>query len=118
MKEILRRVTASLTNDLRAPKYRRKRNRLAGHCYVTAEALFHILGGPFSGWVPQYIRHEGDSHWYLRHSKTGEILDLTASQFRRPVPYEKGVGKGFLTKVPSKRAQIVIERCWRQHVKD
>lgn len=103
-------ATASLDNSLRRAKYRNSPNPMTGHCYVASEALWHLLGGHESGWVPQNIQHEGDQHWYLRHAKTGEILDPTASQFRTPVPYEKGRGRGFLTKKPSKRAQELINR--------
>jgi hypothetical protein len=56
------------------------------------------------------IRHEGGTHWYLKNSTTGKIVDLTSSQFRQPVPYESGRGVGFLTLKPSKRARIVIRR--------
>ena len=62
------------------------------------------------GWKPMFIRHEGEPHWFLMNEYAGEILDPTAAQFRTPVPYEKAKGKGFLTRTPSKRAQIVIER--------
>lgn len=103
-------VQSHLTDDLRKPQYRGMTNCLAGHCYVASEALHHMLGGKESGWTPQCIQHEGGSHWYLRHRHSGAILDPTASQFNTPVPYEKGVGKGFLTKDPSKRAANVIER--------
>jgi hypothetical protein len=103
-------VVAALTDDLRKPKYRGNPNPMAGHCYVASEALFHLLGGQASGWVPHNIKHENDQHWYLKHRTTGAILDPTASQFRTPVPYEHGRGKGFLTKLPSKRAQEVIDR--------
>jgi GNAT superfamily N-acetyltransferase len=103
-------TTESLDDSLRKPQYRGNPNELAGHCYVSCEALFHMMGGHESGWVPQNVKHEGDQHWYLRHSKTGEILDPTASQFRTPVPYHQGRGRGFLTKQPSKRAQEVINR--------
>jgi 8-oxo-dGTP diphosphatase len=103
-------LVPKLTNDLRRTKYQHNPNHLAGHCYVASEALFHMLGGPDSGWAPQQINHEGDSHWYLKHKETGEILDPTAGQFKTKVPYEQGRGKGFLTKEPSKRAQELISR--------
>ena len=47
---------------------------------------------------------------FLTHKETGENIDLTSSQFKSPVPYEKAIGKGFLTKQPSKRAQELIHR--------
>lgn len=103
-------ATESLDNSLRKPQYRSSPNPLTGHCYVASEALWHLMGGHESGWVPQNVKHEGDQHWYLRHSKTGEILDPTAGQFRTPVPYHQGRGRGFLTKEPSKRAAELISR--------
>jgi len=103
-------IVGSLTDDLRKPKYKGHENPLAGHCYVASEALWHMLGGPDSGWVPQTIRHENDTHWYLKHKDTGKILDLTAGQFKTPVLYDKGRGCGFLTKEPSKLAKELINR--------
>lgn len=103
-------VVGSLSDDLRKPKYKGHENNLAGHCYVASEALWHMLGGPESGWVPQTIRHENDTHWYLKHKDTGKILDVTAGQFKTKVPYDKGRGCGFLTKEPSKRAKELITR--------
>ncbi len=108
--DLIAATTESLDNSLRRPQYRSSPNPLAGHCYVASEALWHMMGGHESGWVPQNVKHEGDQHWYLRHAKTGQILDPTASQFRTPVPYDQGRGRGFLTKQPSKRAQEVINR--------
>lgn len=103
-------LVPSLSDDLRKPKYKGSTNPLTGHCYVASEAVWHLLGGAESGWVPQYVKHEGDQHWYLKHKESGKILDLTAGQFKTPVPYEKGIGRGFLTKEPSKRAAELITR--------
>lgn len=100
----------SLTNDLRKPQYRSSPNKLTGHCYVASEALYHMLGGREAGWVPHHVSHEGEPHWYLKHKESGAILDPTAGQFKTPVPYAQGRGKGFLTKEPSKRAVELISR--------
>ena len=80
---------------------------MTGHCYVASEAAYHLLGGKQRGWVPVFVRHEGSPHWFLR-GPGGQIVDITASQFRTPVPYEKGVAKGFLTRKPSARARLVM----------
>jgi len=102
----------SLSPDLLKPRYRKlkQRNRFTGHCYVASEALYHLLGGKRSGFIPQVLRHERSTHWYLKHRTTGEIRDLTSRQFLTPVPYHKGRGVGFLTRRPSKRARIVMKR--------
>jgi hypothetical protein len=55
------------------------------------------------------MRHEGEPHWWLVDAD-GDVLDLTAEQFSTPVPYERGVGIGFLTREPSKRARVAMGR--------
>ena len=108
--QVTARVRAVLTDDLLKPHYRTRAHRrpATGHCYVACEALFHLLGGKEAGLTPAQIRHEGESHWFLR-TPTG-VLDPTADQFDTPVPYPSGTGKGFLTKEPSRRAVEVIRR--------
>jgi len=81
---------------------------MRGNCYVTCEALYHLMGGKAAGWKPKTLRHEGDVHWYLEHT-SGTIVDPTAVQFDTPVPYERGVGRGFLTKEPSARAKTLMK---------
>lgn len=112
---VVEKVKAHLTDDLRQPEYKGKENCLAGHCYVASEAVYHMLGGQRAGWVPQSVQHEGGPHWYLKHKFSGYIIDPTASQFETPVPYEKGVGRGFLTRQPSKRTQTVLDRIAKGH---
>ncbi len=102
-------VQRVLTDDLRHPKYRGNPSPYAGHCYVASEAIYHLLGGKKAGYVPQFIRHEGQPHWFLR-SPDGRVIDPTRDQFKTPVPYDKGKGKGFLTAQPSKRAARVMLR--------
>jgi hypothetical protein len=79
-----------------------------GNCYVTSEAIYHLLGGKKSGWKPMRMRHENDSHWFLRHS-SGVIIDATVAQFKTMPDYSKAVGCGFLTRQPSKRAQALMQ---------
>ena len=105
--EYSRHIAPHLTDDLRRPKYRGNSNIWAGHCYVVSEVIYHLN---YKEWNPCFVRHEGEPHWYLTHVTTGRILDLTASQFKTPVSYDKGVRKGFLTRQPSKRAKILMER--------
>ncbi len=35
------------------------KNNKNGNCYVTCEALYHLLGGKKAGYKPMYIKHEG-----------------------------------------------------------
>lgn len=107
-----RAIVAELSPDLLAARYKRvpNANKFTGHCYVASEALFHFRGGSASGLVPQVLRHEGGTHWYLKDSKSGRVYDLTAEQFKSSPPYEMGRGCGFLTRKPSKRAAMLMER--------
>lgn len=81
-----------------------------GNCYVTSEALYHLLGGKRAGWKPVYMNtRKTGNHWFLKH-KSGLILDATVKQFKGAKPdYSRGRGTGFLTKKPSKRAKIMME---------
>jgi hypothetical protein len=92
-------------DSLRKPQYRGNSNPWAGHCYVACEVLFHINAGRYKAY---FIKHEGEPHWFLKDKYDGEIIDPTYKQFKTPVPYEKGIGKGFLTKRPSARAKVVL----------
>lgn len=87
---------------------------MRGNCYVTSEALFHLLGGKAAGWKPMRMKVRGDTHWFLKH-KSGLILDATKSQFPVPPLYFGAVGAGFLTKGPSKRARALMDQLvWQQ----
>jgi hypothetical protein len=78
-------------------------------CYPGAEVVYHANGGKRAGLTPMQQRHEGVSHWWVR-GPGGEVLDPAAAQFRSPVPYERGRGRGFLTKRPSRRARQLARR--------
>ena len=96
--------------------------RRRGNCYVTCEALYHLLGGAEAGYVPHTVRHEGAVHWYLVRArdfhlglKLGtledrQVIDPTVSQFKTTPDYSKGRGRGFLTKKPSKRARALMDK--------
>ena len=107
MSELTDVIRSVLTEELRSPGY--GTHQMSGFCYVVSEAYYHILGGKSAGLTPCTVKHEGVTHWYLKE-KTGEIVDITADQFETVPDYSKGRGRGFLTKGPSKRAQVVIDR--------
>ena len=77
-----------------------------GNCYPAAEAVYHAAGGKRAGLTPAQVEHEGQSHWFVR-GKSGRVYDPTADQFETPVPYDEGVGRGFLTKRPSRRGKAM-----------
>ena len=116
-------VRRALTPDLLKPEWRKiaemKKCGVAGHCYAASEALYHLLGGSAAGWVPQVLSHSswplglsrGQTHWFLRNWRTGAVIDATADQFLPQVPpYGAAKGSGFLTRQPSKRASIIMDR--------
>lgn len=82
---------------------------MRGNCYVTSEALYHLLGGKEKGWKPMRVKHEGDTHWFLFDTCSGLILDPTVKQFKTRPDYTRAVGSGFLTKRPSKRARALMQ---------
>ena len=81
-----------------------------GCCYVASEALYY-MGAKREGFKPAYIRLSGATHWFLKHPQTGVILDLTNDQFTELPDYSTAKVCGFLTSVPSKRAQMLIRAC-------
>lgn len=101
------RVILSLSDDLRRRPWKGHPNDLAGHCYVASEALYHLLGGRLSGWTPMNVRVGSVSHWFLK-GPDSEILDPTAAQFDIHIPYAEARGRGFLTRMPSRRAQLLM----------
>ena len=127
MKALVHRIQAALDPSLLKEPWRSQvlagADPMTGHCAVASEAAYHLLGGKAAGWTPLNLHHEGSSHWFLRHAD-GRILDITASQFKTAVPYGKGRGCGFQTplkdaqglQLPSKRAQVVIDRVNRDAV--
>lgn len=82
------RLRDHLTDDLRRPPWKGDPNPVAGHCYVLTESIYHALGGVDLRTMTR--RHEGSPHWWIVDERTGEVVDLTRSQFRTPVPYLYG----------------------------
>lgn len=115
---IIEKIQSVLSDDLLSDKYKNleRSSKTEGHCYASAEALFHMLGGKANGLVAQVASFEENgeklTHWWLK-DKNGQILDPTADQFyavgSKP-PYELGKSGGFLTKNPSKRACEIMNR--------
>lgn len=108
-------IKDSLSDDLLKPEYRKleNRHRTTGHCYIASEALYHLIGGKDR--VSSYSGRdsENDTHWWLVDKVTGEIYDPTAEQYyheNEKPPYENGRPCGFLTRVPSKRCAVLLER--------
>lgn len=108
-------IRENLSEDLRSLKYRNHPNKYRGHCYVAAEALYHLLPKEM-GFKPYVLRIEEDTHWYLMTQGHEFVIDPTWDQFDTAVKnrlyklYSNGRCCGFLTKKPSKRASELIRR--------
>ena len=112
---LIQAVQIVLTPELLAPRWRRLlapgAHFTAGHCYVAAEALWHLLG--CRGWQPMVASYTNNgvacTHWWLQSAS--ERADPTEEQFwPAPPPYHLGRRAGFLTKKPSKHAKEVMRR--------
>ncbi len=107
-------IKQSLSSDLLKKEYRttNKDNPLFGHCYVATETLYHLMN---SDTVKPCCGRDSNGvvHWWLQYRKSGKRIDPTADQYYSTgevPPYEVGRGSGFLTKEPSKRSRVVINR--------
>ena len=89
-------------------------NFLTGHCFVATEVLWELLKEQnINDYTPNHIQHEEVSHWYLRHKMNGDIIDVTAGQFKTSVPYHrKGKASGMMRmpEIPTKRTIKVLDR--------
>lgn len=99
-RDVARAIVGTLRSDLLLPAWQFRHQEdddcdaLAGHCAVASEAFYWLVGGAPAGYTPMHVRHEGASHWWIR-GPHGETWDLTARQFRTPVPYDQSRGTGF-----------------------
>lgn len=100
-----------LDDSLLKPKYKviKERLQVTGHCYIVTEAIYHLWGRE-NGYTPHVMRcDDGDTHWFLKQGDS--IVDLTLEQFEGEIPdYTRARPCGFLTKLPSKRTEILLER--------
>lgn len=117
VKKAISLVQKNLTPDLLQGRWKHRQpnaHPLEGHCYIAAEALWHLLGP--KDWKPMCASYEDEygkaTHWWLvKRSNTNIIADPTKEQYEPDnPPYHIGKGSGFLTTKPSKRAQIVLNR--------
>jgi hypothetical protein len=107
-----RRIRASLTPELLSRHWAGRltgSHPTEGHCYVAAEAYYHLAGGRKAGLSPRVISKDNWTHWYVV-DRQGNVFDPTRDQFGERPPYEEGRGSGFLTLKPSRRARIVMQR--------
>jgi len=97
-------------SDLAREDQKETEHPLSGLCYIAAEALFHLDGGREKYLIEHVKMPSGITHWYLRKREGFTVVDITIEQFYdNPPDHSKGKGGNFLTKKPSKRAQVIID---------
>jgi len=105
--KLIRLIQNNLTDDLLKPKYRKRKGKYAGHCYVATECFYYMYGRWY-GWKPYCYRYKnGETHWWLQ--KDSEIIDITAEQLKPGFDYSKG-HKQFFVNYPSKRCETLAKR--------
>ena len=104
---IINRIEKNLSDDLLKKEYLSlvDRNKYTGHCYIASECLYHLFCKKFNIYQ---IKHENSSHWFLK--KGDNIIDITKNQFKTPVPYNLATRRTFLTKFPSKRTAVLMQK--------
>ena len=107
-------IIRNLSDDLLRSKYRGNNNNLYGHCYVATEAYYHLMDEDQKDYNPAYIKIKDITHWFLKNGKTDEIIDITARQFNFTIDYSNAKFCDFLSKEPSKRAKILINRVYEE----
>lgn len=73
-------------------------HKSVGFCYLASE-LYYNLDGKSQKWWFKEINSDllpyNGKHFYLENKQTGEILDITKSQFENiKIPYNLGKSKG------------------------
>jgi 3'-phosphoadenosine 5'-phosphosulfate sulfotransferase (PAPS reductase)/FAD synthetase len=106
--KLVQAIRSRLTREMRSTGHDHHQGRIAGNCYVAAEAVYHLI--PDQGrWTPHNLKHKGESHWFLRRDD-GVILDPTGDRMKGQIDYPSSVGRGFLTTKPSRRARKIIAK--------
>lgn len=104
--------------DIKRDTYKNSANPLAGLCYVASEAVFHLSEDILHPRMVRFGSLKGDTHWWLTHpGEDDRVIDVTASQFDTHALYSvHSAGKrcGFLTKEPSKRCRLILDRIDRE----
>ena len=118
--EAIKKVLDNLQLEDLKKEYRKKHedeencSSLYGHCFVATEVLWELLKEKnINEFLPHYIYHEECGHWFLKHRQNGDIIDVTAGQFKTPVPYHKRGRRSSmmrLDEVPTKRTIEFLKR--------
>ena len=115
--DVIDTIIDCLSPDLLKPEYinKNKINPLHGHCYVATEAFYHFMAEEEKKeFSPAIIKVGNITHWFLINDDNDQVIDLTSQQFNFKLDYSKSRKCGFLTKKPSKRCLILINRVYEK----
>jgi len=116
MDVIIKMITDNLSDDLLKKEYRITGNWLAGHCYVATEVLYHLMDDNMRNkYSPATLKINNITHWFLKEKNGNNIIDITKQQFDFPLDYTISTNRSFLTKTPSKRALVLINRIYEKN---
>jgi len=118
MNDLIKIIVDNLSNDLLKNKYKlqKNKNKFTGHCYVATETLYYLLNDKERcNYIPAILHINNITHWFLKNKITGEIIDITKEQFNFELDYSKSKNHFFLTKFPSKRTLILLNRIYEKN---
>lgn len=89
-------------------------NDSVGFCYLASELYYQLNGKSKEWWFkeissPEHLPYNG-KHYFLEHKETGEIIDITKSQFEGiDIPYHLAKNKGvrFMSKNCKKLKELL-----------
>ena len=100
--------------QIKRGQYKRNSNPVAGLCYVASEAVYHLSEDPLQPMTVRFGSLPGDTHWWLTNpAEDDRIIDVTGGQFDEHAlfsVYSAGRRAAFLTKYPSKRCRLILDR--------
>jgi hypothetical protein len=118
MDNLIKIIINNLTDDLLKNKYKlqKNKNKFTGHCYIATETLYYLLNDEEKyKYTPAILHVNNATHWFLKNKFTNEIIDITKEQFDFELDYSKSKNCSFLTKFPSKRTLILINRIYEKN---
>lgn len=117
MDELINIIIETIDDSFLKPQYRKivNRNKFTGHCYVATEALYYMLTDEEkSQYKPAIMKVNNITHWVLRNTLNGNIIDITREQFDFDLNYSTLKNAAFLTRLPSKRTQILLNKIYEK----
>jgi len=117
MEELFELIINNLDDELLKSKYKKlkNKNKYTGHCYVATETLYHLMDEKTRlEYCPAILKIGNDTHWFLKNKNNGNIIDLTKNQYCFKLDYSNARNAAFLTKIPSKRTLILINKIYEK----